>query len=304
MTASSLSGIQSAVNTTVSQATRAGAAAVEVGELDLLDPRAAVDRADAGARPERRAEANRRAGPERGQRLVPWQLGRHTDRLRAPVGEREQRREAHVLGADHERAAADPLALQVDELLERARRHHAGRPRARHEPRRAGPLAAAAREDHGVGLEQLAPARAGELERPGGRPARDHRLGAELGARAVGELALAGARRPGRTAAGAGRAARSPGGRRGAGCRPARARARSRRRRARRAGRARAPPRGPPARRPRRRRSRRAPRGATPARPRRRSPGSGPCARGCAGAGRRGRPAGSASRRRRGSRRA
>ena len=38
------------------------------------------------------------------------------------------------------------------------------------------------------GVEQLAPARAGELERPGGRPARDHRLGAELGARTVGEL--------------------------------------------------------------------------------------------------------------------
>ena len=231
-------------------------------------------------------------------------LGGHPDRLRASVGEREQRREAHVLGADDQRAAADPLALEIDELLERAGRHHAGRPRARHEPRRARPLAAAAGEDHGVRLEQLAPARAGELERPAGRPARDHRLGAQLGPGAGGEVGQAGARRPGRTAAGAGRAARSPGEPRGAGCRPARARARSRRTSrtpSRPSSRAAASPAGPP---PTTTTLTPAPRAATPAPPRRRSPGSAPCARACGGAGRRGRRAGSAKPRRRGSPRA
>ena len=117
---------------------------------------------------------------------MPRQLRRERDRLRAAVSEREDRREAHVLGPHHERPAPGGQPAHVDELLEHARGHHARGPAARHEPRRARPLAAAGCEHHSRGLQCGAPAWARQLEgpRPGvvrRRPPGNHRLLEHLG---------------------------------------------------------------------------------------------------------------------------
>ncbi len=158
-------------------ADRTHPAAVEIGQLHLLHARAPVDGGHRRACPQRRPVAGTRAGTEERERLVLRQLGGHADRPRASVVERHQRGEAHVLGAHHERAAAQPPLLQIDELLQRPGGHHAVGARAGHEPRRARALAAAGGEDHRVGGSSLVrPARTGELERSAGRPARDHRL--------------------------------------------------------------------------------------------------------------------------------
>ena len=64
------------------------------------------------------------------------------------MSKREQRGEAHALGAHHERLEPtggrfSPVARpQVHELLQRARGHHARRPRAGHQLAERGRLAA------------------------------------------------------------------------------------------------------------------------------------------------------------------
>ena len=147
---------------------RAGGAAVEVGELDLLHPRPPVDRRQQRCASRAAPASGARTRAEERQRLVTRQLGDHAHRPCAPVREREERGEAHVLGADDQRPLADPPPLQVHELLERPGRHDALRPRAGHEPRRARALTAARGQDQGVGLDRLAAARPRELERPVG----------------------------------------------------------------------------------------------------------------------------------------
>ena len=113
VTASSWSGIQSAVNTTVSHATRRVGAAVEAAQLHGLDPRPAVDRGDAlcGSRAACASGAPRR----RGRAASDWWRGCSVvipTGLAPAVREREQRREAHVLGADDERAFARPAPFR------------------------------------------------------------------------------------------------------------------------------------------------------------------------------------------------
>ncbi len=122
---------------------------------------------------------------------MPRQLRDHAHGSRSAVREREQRGEAHVLGSHNERPRAGTHPLEVDELLERGGRHHALGTRTRHEPSRARTLATAGGEHDRGGLQLLAPLRAREFERPAGSPARDHRLGAQLGARGRRELGVA-----------------------------------------------------------------------------------------------------------------
>ena len=174
ITASSWSGIQSAVKTTMSQAMRPNATGIEIRDLSLLDPSvAAPDRGHPAPGPDRGPEANACAEAKSAKRLVPRLLGDQRGRRCAAVGEGGHGREADVLGAHHDRAAADPaLPLEVDELL----KHPGGDyPRAAHpghQPRRAWALPATGGQDHGGRFDAVAAAGAGQPKARGGRPSR------------------------------------------------------------------------------------------------------------------------------------
>ena len=113
--ASSWSGIQSPVNTTVSQATRRAPSGHEVARRSTPSTRSRptiAHDARARSRPATRsagrgrAREARRTTPVRGCSVV------MSDRRAAGLAQREHRREAHELGADDDRAAADRPVLR------------------------------------------------------------------------------------------------------------------------------------------------------------------------------------------------
>ena len=134
------------------------------------------------ARQQRTAIPECRPQPKGGERLVLGLVGDHRDRPRAAVREGEQSREAHVLRADDHRTAPGALAVQVDELLERARGHHALWAGSRDQACRPRPLSAPRCEDHRARLELVAAGRRRDLERAVLLPPGHLRLGADLGA--------------------------------------------------------------------------------------------------------------------------
>jgi hypothetical protein len=163
---------------------------VEVGELDLLHPLRTVDRAQRSSRPDRCPESDRGSGSECPQGLVPGELGDQSRDRRSGVGEGRDRREADVLGADDHGAASDPLAPQVDELLERRSRHHPGRAIPGNQPSRARTLAASGGQEDAWRVDLLASSGAGQLQSPP-IPVGDHRLREQIHARPGGELPVA-----------------------------------------------------------------------------------------------------------------
>ena len=118
--------------------------------------------------------------------LMARKLRHERDRLDAAVRERHHRREAHVLRTDDHRSAAEsPLALEVHELLQRARREHTERPRAGNQPRRARPLAASGREEDGAAADLAAAGRSGDRERAVAGPTGHARAQSTPASRAV-----------------------------------------------------------------------------------------------------------------------
>ena len=71
----------------------------ELGQLDRLDARTAVDRGHGGPGQQGNAEARGRPSPEEGERLMARQLGRHRDGPGAAVLEREQSAENETCSA-------------------------------------------------------------------------------------------------------------------------------------------------------------------------------------------------------------
>ena len=135
-----------------------------------------MDRPDRGARPQRRTVASRGGGAHDGQRLMPRALRHDRDDVRAGAPQCQQSGEAHVLRAHHEGPPRDPLATELDELLQHARGHDSVWPRPCHEARRPRTLAAARRQHDHARRERVTPGRARHLEPARGRPARDHRV--------------------------------------------------------------------------------------------------------------------------------
>ena len=135
-----------------------GAAGAQIGQLDPLQPVAAGYPAHRRRRPDRGPPAGRGGERERGEALVPWLVGDQREDIGARVRERDHRREAHMLRADDQGAAGQPLPVEVDPLLQLPGGHHAGRPAAGDEPGGARPLPAAGGEQHrrrGDGLDAI-----------------------------------------------------------------------------------------------------------------------------------------------------
>ena len=135
-----------------------GAAGAQIGQLDPLQPVAAGYPAHRRRRPDRRPPAGRGGERERGEALVPRPVGDQREDIGARVRERDHRREAHMLRANDQGAAEQPLPVEVDPLLQLPGGHHAGRPAAGDEPGGARPLPAAGGEQHrrrGDGLDAI-----------------------------------------------------------------------------------------------------------------------------------------------------
>ena len=142
--ASSCSGTQSPVKTTVSQSQ-----AATVGELDRLDPAPAVDPRDADAGQDGHAMADGVSARSAPVGLVAREVGDHRDRAAAGV--------ARVSTAEKLTCSAPTITARRptgvggdDQLLQRARGEHARRPVAGDESRRAGALPRAGGEDDGA----------------------------------------------------------------------------------------------------------------------------------------------------------
>ena len=175
--ASSWSGIQSPVNTTVSHSTLA-ARPLSMFSTTALRTRSLpwmpTIRLRVNTGPSIR---NRPGDPEHRIGLRSRVAADHSDGGAAGFAQGQDRRPAHQFGADDQRAAADVCVVQVHEVLQLPGGVHAVGPVAGYQPRGAGPLPRAGRQHHRVGRDGSNSPRRGDLQPPVAGPAGDHRLG-------------------------------------------------------------------------------------------------------------------------------